>query len=93
MMNDITEFRPIAAVVWYESGSAGYELPDGEQKIADLGPHWGVGFHNSAKIPADEIVEIDGIPFVFDMTSSSKRLDGVQLDYANGYFVVKENAI
>ena len=93
MMNDITEFKPIAAVVWSVAGSAGYQLPNGEQKIVDLGPHWGVGFHNSAKIPVDEIVEIDGIPFVFDMSSSSKRLHGARLDYANGDFVVEENAI
>jgi hypothetical protein len=78
---------------WHVAGSAGYQLPDGEQEIFNLGSHWGVGFHNSAKLPTEEIVEIDGIPFVFDMSSSSKRLHGAQLDYANGYFVVEENAI
>ena len=67
-------------------------LPNGDEEFVNIGAHWGVGFYSPDKVPAHEVVEIDGIPFVFGQGPTSERLNGATLDYADGKFVVTEGA-
>ena len=91
-MASITDFQPVVCVLWMIAGSRGQLLPDGTEEFEFLGPHWTVGFHNAAKLPADEICDIDGIAFVFDYGKRFPRLNGATLDYLDGSFVVIEYA-
>jgi hypothetical protein len=91
-MSNITEYEPVATVLWATAGSSGWLLPDGREEFRFLGPHWMIGYYDKAKLPSEEVVEIDGVPFVFGQDRISMRLDGATLDYANGRFTVSEGA-
>lgn len=93
IMCKITDYRAIASVLWAESGGSSKPRPDGSYERVDLGPHWGVGFYSPSKVPADEVTEIDGIPFIFVQGKISMRLNDATLDYVGGKFVVEERAI
>jgi hypothetical protein len=89
-MASITEFRPVASVVWIIAGSSGWLGPGGAEHIQFNGPHWSVGFYDAARFPEGVVSEIDGIPFVLDGGRHSSRLVGAVLDYSNGEYIVHE---
>ena len=91
-MSNITEFQPVAAVLWATAGSSGRLLPDGTEQFEFLGPRWMIRYYDMAKLPSGEGVEIDGVPFVFGQDRTSMRLNGAILDYTNGQFIVAEGA-
>jgi hypothetical protein len=90
-MASITEFRPVASVVWIIAGSSGRLDPGGSEHFEFFGPHWSVGFSNAERFPEGTVSEIDGIPFVLDGGRHSSRLIGAVLDYSNGEYVVHES--
>jgi len=90
-ISQITQFRPLVAVMWHEWATVGHP---GTAEYRKLGPHWGVGFYDAAKLPHQSCVvaEIDGIAFVFGFESDS-RLDGATLHFTEGGFHVSNGAI
>jgi hypothetical protein len=92
-LDRITEYRAIAAVGGVKSASRMRLLPNGEEEFENIGPHWSVGFYSPDKVPAEQVVRIDDIPFVFGQGNISMRLDGAVLDFRNGQFEVTERAI
>jgi hypothetical protein len=62
-MASITEFRPVASVVWIIAGSSGRLDPCGSEHFEFFDPHWSVGFSNAERFPEGTVSEIDGIPF------------------------------
>ena len=91
-LDEILDFEPLVAVVWSLSSSSGRLLPDGTEKFEFLGPGWSVGFHDSEKIPANDVASIGGIPFVFGNGEHDDRLNGATLDFVERHFVVTEQA-
>jgi hypothetical protein len=86
-MKQLGQFRPIACVSWaFDAMRA-----EGDE-IAHRGPHWGVGFYSPEQVPAESVVEIAGIPFVF-AAADAIRLNGATLAVVKGQFVVNERAI
>jgi hypothetical protein len=75
----------VATVVWATHGVS--RSPDG-RVVSEIGPHWSVGFHAASKVPSEWIVQIEGVPFVFDQGTTSMRLDGTTLDFDHGKFLV-----
>ena len=92
-MRQITDFDAVASVLWVTSASAMRLTKNGDEEFENIGPHWGVGFSARGRFPASEIVEIDGIPFVFGQGATSMRLNGATLHFVDGRFVVAERAI
>jgi len=92
-MSHITNFRPVATVIWSVSGVVETPMPDGTASVRSVGPGWDVGFYDIARVPAGEVVLIDGIEFYFDQGSTSGRLNGATLDYRRGSFAVQDAAI
>jgi hypothetical protein len=92
-MRQITDFDPVASVIWVTSSSAMRLTKNGDEEFENIGPHWGVGFSARERFPASEIVEIDGIPFVFGQGSISDRLNSATLHFVDGRFEVAEGAI
>ena len=86
-MNQIERFRPIACVSWVFDAMRA----EGDE-VTHRGPHWGIGFYSPEQVPAESVVEIAGIPFVFP-ANDAIRLNGATLDVMNGEFVVSERAI
>ena len=62
-------------------------------RIRGASAGWGVGFYDPAQISQVSPVQIDGIDFVFLQGDISMRLDGKALDYVNGDFLIKDDAI
>jgi hypothetical protein len=93
-MSSIAEYQPIAVLSWVVGTSWGELLPNGEENITVLGPHWDVGYHSRAKLPPEEIFEISGIPITFGApTKMMHWLSGATLDYIGGRFEVQKRAI
>ena len=92
-MSRIDKFKPVATVVWSVAGSTETPQADGTVSVKAVGPGWDVGFYDSASVPSDKIVVIDGISFYFDQGSTFERLNGATLDYRNGFFAVTNAAI
>ena len=90
-MHRVELARPVVCVLWSSSGSMFSLRPDGTEDFRDLGAGWGVGFHDRSKLPEDEIVEIDGLPFVF-VEAQVPRLNGATLDFREGHFLVTDCA-
>jgi hypothetical protein len=90
-MASITEFRPVASVVWIIAGSSGRLDLGGSEHFEFFGPHWSVGFSDAERFPEGTVSEIDGIPFMLDGGRHSLRLIGAVLDYSNGEYVVHES--
>jgi hypothetical protein len=91
-MASITEYQPVASVVWNIAGSSGWLGPGGSEHFEFRGPHWSLGFSNVERFPEGVVSEIDGIPFVLDAGRHSSRLVGAVLDYSNGEFVIHESS-
>jgi hypothetical protein len=91
-MSHITEFRPVAAIVWAIASSTGRLLPDGGEQFEFLGPHWSLGYHDRTKLPPEDVFEIDGIPFFFDQPRATAGPVGVTIDHSNGRFIVTDGA-
>lgn len=93
-MSSIAEVQPIAVLSWVGGSSWGELLPNGEENITVLGPHWDVGYHSRANVPPEEVVEISGIPFAFGAPARMMHwLGGATLDYMGGRFEVQKRAI
>jgi len=92
-MSRITNYRPVASVIWSVSGTVETPMPDGTASVRSVGPGWDVGFYDIERIPVGEVVLIDGIEFYFDQGSTSERLNGATLDYRKGFFAVQDAAI
>src|SRR5262245_14196480 len=81
----ICEYTPVVVLAWVIGASWGRILPNGEEDIHVRGPHWGIGFHDRAKLPANEVVELAGIPFTFGGTAEKiEWLSGATLDFIDG---------
>jgi hypothetical protein len=79
-MAAITDFKPVASLLWASSVAVGNEL---------RGPQWTVGVYNIATRPWGRITSIDGVPFVFVQRDAVvANLNGATLDYCDGRFVV-----
>ena len=93
-MASITSYQPVVAIDWCVGASWGQLLPNSEENITVLGPHWAIGYNDSAKVPPTEVFEISGIPFVFGVPGKMiHRLSGATLNYIAGNFEVEERAI
>ena len=93
-MSSIAECQPIGVLSWVVGSSWGEMLPNGEENITVLGPHWEVGYHSSARIPSEETCEISGIRFTFAAPAKMMHwLSGATLDYIGGRFEVQKRAI
>jgi len=79
--------QPIACVSWVFD-----EMRSDGEKVLHRGPHWGLGFYSAEQVPPENVVEIEGIPFVFG-ADDAVRLNGATLDLVHGEFVVNERAI
>ena len=88
-MANITEFVPVASVLWANSETLGRGLTKSGQ-IEHRGPHWFVGFYDRADVSRRRLRQIDGIPFVFLRQPASPRLDGATLHYEKGHYTVHE---
>ena len=86
LMKRLEQYDPIACVSW-----ALDVVSMRGTEFTHRGPSWNVGFHFRDQVPADNIVEIAGIPFIFS-ADAAPRLDGALLDVVNGRFVVNERA-
>jgi len=80
-MSGITEYSPVATLLWASYGVVG-KPPEP--------PRWGVAFYDILNRPYGRVVRIDGLPFVFIQPFSFERLDGATLDHRNNRFVVDE---
>jgi hypothetical protein len=89
----ISEYAAVVTVAWAERGPWLKLRPDGTEESGVIEAGWGVGFYDPTKIPPEEIVQIDGIDFVFAQGHISMRLDGKALDYVDGKFIVLDHAI
>jgi len=84
-MKQVHDFDPVATVSWALDQISG-QGADAKHS----GPGWGVGFYPKGQIPTDAVTMIEGIPFTFD-ASSAQRLDGGELDFIEGRFVVRHS--
>jgi hypothetical protein len=91
-MSNIREFQPVASIVWAIAASTGRLLPDGNEKFEFFGPHWSLGYHDRAKLPSEDIFEIDGIPYFFDQPRATAGSVSVTIDHSNGRFIVTDGA-
>ena len=89
----IPNYTAVVTVAWTERGPWLKLRPDGTEDSGVLEAGWDVGFYDPAKVPPEEIVQIDGIGFVFAQGDISMRLDGKALDYVDGKFIVLDHAI
>jgi len=89
-MARISEFVPVASVLWAESATLGRALTRSGE-VEHRGPHWSVGFYDLAKVSRWMVVDIDGIRFRFIRQPALSRLDGAMLDYEQGHYIVHEH--
>jgi hypothetical protein len=80
----ITEFNAVACVGWSTGGHETRVDASGAQVSSALPPGWFVGFYDPARVPAESITMISGIPFVL-----GDGLDEKTLDFEHGRFVVR----
>ena len=93
-MSSLTEIEPVVVLAWVVGASWGEILPNGEENIHLRGPHWGVGFDSRARLPAEEVFELNGVPIAFGVPASKMQwLDGATLDFIGGKFEVTKRAI
>ena len=92
LMQRHSKYVPVATVTWSEGGWTEYHDQFGNLVHRTDGPGWDVGFYDRSRVPEDQIVTLGGIEFVFDQGPISMRLDGRQLDYRNGGFIVDDGA-
>ena len=92
-MSRITDYHPVATVVWSVSGAIETPRTDGTVFVKGIGPGWDVAFYDISRVPSGEVVLIEGIKFYFDQGSTSERLNGATLDYRSGFFAVEDAAI
>ena len=88
-MGRVTEFVPVASVLWAESATLGRALTKSGE-VENRGPHWSLGFYDLSQVSRWRLREIDGIRFTFLRQPASPRLDGATLDYENGHYTVHE---
>ena len=86
-MRQIEGFRPIVTVYWVLDEFR----PEGTGFV-HRNPHWNVAFYSPDQVPAESVVEIAGIPFIF-AAGDAIRLNGATLDVVKGEFVIGERAI
>jgi hypothetical protein len=80
----ITEFEAVACVGWSSGGHQTSVDANGNEVTSPLPPDWFVGFYDPARVPAESITTISGIPFVL-----GDGLDEKTLYFENGRFVVR----
>jgi len=92
-MSRITDYCPVATVIWSVSGAIETPQTDGTVSVRGVGPGWDIAFYDISRVPSGEVVLIEGVRFYFDQGSTSERLNGATLDYRGGFFAVKDAAI
>lgn len=88
-LDDITDYDAVAAIAWWEGGSDYIPQPDGREKVIEVGPHWGIGFYDRAKMRPEDLVVIEGITFVVEEGQTKQRLNGKTVDLHEGRVVVR----
>ena len=74
----------VACVGWVKSGVKMWADSRGNEISAPIATHWGLGFHDRASLPAEQIADVKGIPLLID-----ESLDGKTLDFREGEFYVR----
>ena len=91
-MASITEYEPVASVVWHLADSLGYLDRAGGEHFEFYGPGWTVGCYSASQCPESAVTIVDGVPFVLDDGRQSSRLVRAVLDYTDGAFFIHEAA-
>jgi len=87
-ISEINDGPLVVSIAWVSGGILRKTLSEGPEKTGAISPGWGVGFYKRANVTAADIADVGGIECILD-----ERLAGKVLDFADGQFVVVDNAI
>ena len=88
LMSGIGGSRQLAAIIWSQGGAT--LQSDGTSDALSAG--WTIGFHDAAKVPQENVVEIDGIPFALEPDSAKRKLSGRTVEFDGKHFRVTDIA-